>query len=229
MLQQVLNCAREQLGSTLHSRKQAYDRKVNVDTYDVGDLVYLLNSAGKIGQSRKLQPIYTGPHLIVKKISDILFATINSRGKQQITHHDRMRRCSDHNIPIWARRERARLQQDIHVEAEEVTDWSLPRLFQEEGEKGDETPASDAALPEQLQTTTEEDEEVASELPGNSATPDSYLPGTVAPTPEQTDNILPVPDNSLSLPPSKRSGRQRRRPYWLRDFITQRGTQNAHN
>ena len=89
-LQEVHNCARDKLGAVLHSSRRTYDGKSKVDVYDVGDLVYILNSAGKVGQSRKLQSIYSGPYLIICKLSDILFTTVNSRGRQQVTHHDRM-------------------------------------------------------------------------------------------------------------------------------------------
>ncbi len=36
-------------------------------------LIYLTNSATKIGESKKLNPVWLGPHLVVKKLSPVLF------------------------------------------------------------------------------------------------------------------------------------------------------------
>ena len=223
-LQEIRNCAREKLGDTLHSRKRTYDRKLHVDTYDVGDLVYLLNSAGKVGQSRKLQPVYTGPHLIVKKLSDILFTTVNSRGRQQVIHHDRMRRCSDLNIPIWARRERNKLAEvNVPEDPIEVTDWALPQLFQEERDTQPDLQRGSRPAEEQDNAETEE---------GNTEAEDPPLvtdpPVVDLPTPPSGSD-QPVPDPDPRLPPSKRSGRRRRQPAWLRDYISQRGVVPAHH
>jgi len=199
-LHDVHTCAREKLGTALHSRKRSYDRKIHVDAYDVGDLVYILNSAGTKGQSRKLQPIYTGPYLIIKQISEILFVITDSRGRNRVLHHDRLRRCSDQNIPMWARRERSRLQhsnEDAEV-PEEVTDWSLPALFQEE-----EPESAEATCSGDAEITQDEDNEDA-------------------------EVISPAADDHLRLSPSQHSGRRRRRPGWLRDFVMQRGTSAQH-
>ena len=35
---------------------------------------------------------------------------INNRGKRQVLHHDRLRCCHDNNVPLWARRERRKLE-----------------------------------------------------------------------------------------------------------------------
>ena len=202
-LQDIHNCAREKLGSALTSRKKSYDRKSKMDNYDVGDLVYLLNSAGCIGQSRKLQPIYTGPHLIIKKISEILFATVNSRGRQQVIHHDRLRRCSDENIPLWARRERIRLQENQAEVNEEANDWSLPQLFRDSS-----------------QPSTRQD---------GSPTPDPDHPDNSTSLPPPT--LASYDDGeseSREPPPLRRSSRRPRRPGWLQDYISQRGISGAH-
>ena len=233
-LQEVHNCARERLGTTLQSRKRSYDRKTKVDTYNIGDLVYILNSAGKTGQSRKLQPLYTGPYLIIKKLSNILFTIVNSRGRQQVIHHDRMRRCSDDNIPIWARRERARIQntgpeQEV-LQQDEDRDWSLPRLFEDRTVEepdpmtlDDPDPATEDADRDPMLSEDLPPADVT-DLPAVSTSPDTANSPTTSRSQE-----LPPSNPDIRLPPSKRSGRQRRYPNWLQDYVTQRAKSNAHH
>ena len=126
-----------------------------------------------------------------------------------------MRRCSDENIPLWARRERARLQ-DLQPPEEptDVTDWSLPRLFQEE----------EPETPQDLADATDDD--VTN--PDFPAVPDMNVPDLTSVTPSSQEP-QPSTSTAASLPPSKRSGRQRRYPNWLRDYVTQLATSPAHH
>ena len=52
----------------------------------MGDLVYKLDLSTKVGQSKKLRPIYLGPFLIVEVNSPIL-NIIEGRKKISIGHH----------------------------------------------------------------------------------------------------------------------------------------------
>ena len=62
--------ARENLVSTQMRQKKDYDMRLKENTYEVGDLVYLLYSARKIGQSSKLQQILKGPMLVTKVVTN---------------------------------------------------------------------------------------------------------------------------------------------------------------
>ena len=111
----------------------------------------MLNSVSKKGVSKKLQPIYVGPYLLVSKVSDCLFLIVNSRGKRQVMHHDRLRRCSDENIPLWARRERRKMEdlpdeEEGRVEGnEEEAETRLDTFFDEAPEENQiEQPKKDA-------------------------------------------------------------------------------------
>jgi hypothetical protein len=57
--------ARKQLDSVQRRQKHLYDLKLNEMTYSEEDIVYRLNEATKVGQSRKLQSPWRGPYLVV--------------------------------------------------------------------------------------------------------------------------------------------------------------------
>ena len=75
----------------------------------MGDLVYLLDSATNIGQSKKLQSPWKGPYLIVKVLSNILFRICGQRG-DSVIHHDRLKLYEGTEIPLWVRRARHNME-----------------------------------------------------------------------------------------------------------------------
>ena len=72
-LKHVHKQARDTLLSAQRRQKKDYDLKVLERKYNIGDLVYLINSSSKVGQSNKLKPIWNGPYLVIKVISPVLF------------------------------------------------------------------------------------------------------------------------------------------------------------
>ena len=74
ILQQVHQLARDNLLSSQLRQKKDYDLRLKVKTYEVGDLVYKLDSAKKVGQSpNKLQQVWKGPFLVTKVLSPVSF------------------------------------------------------------------------------------------------------------------------------------------------------------
>ena len=67
-----------------------------------GDLVYL-NPCNKPGISTKLQPIYKGPFLIIKRYSPVLYM-VQDRKCKFVVHHDRLLICHDRFIPLRMRK-----------------------------------------------------------------------------------------------------------------------------
>ena len=102
-LKRVHKQARDTLLSAQCRQKKDYDLKVLERKYNVGDLVYLINSSSKVGQSNKLKPIWKGPYLVIKVISPVLFR-IKGRKREVVVHHDRLKPCMDRSIPMWMRR-----------------------------------------------------------------------------------------------------------------------------
>lgn len=59
----------------------------------------------KVGHSRKLKPLWKGPYIVVKVINPVLYE-IEDRKKSYVIHHDRLKLCTDKDLPIWIQRRR---------------------------------------------------------------------------------------------------------------------------
>lgn len=136
-LEKVHHLARDILKHQQVIQKRYYDSKLHEKSFQVGDLVYLLNSATKIGQINKLKPIYKGPYVIIKCLSNVLYQ-IGGKQKKSTVHHDRLIPCEDRNIPIWVKRLRHKVlsgKSDItHHEPLEIgkDDLCLDKLFEKD-------------------------------------------------------------------------------------------------
>ena len=67
-MQKVHSCAREYLKLAQNNQKRGYDRKMHLNSYQEGDLVWLQNNKRTKGVSPKLQKRWIGPCLVIKKI-----------------------------------------------------------------------------------------------------------------------------------------------------------------
>ena len=54
-------------------QKRSYDLRKNVEVYQIGDTVFLHSTACKAGTSYKFHLIWSGPFLVVKGISDLVY------------------------------------------------------------------------------------------------------------------------------------------------------------
>jgi hypothetical protein len=68
--------------------------------YEVGDPVYLLDTASVKGKCRKLLAPWKGPGVIIKKMSSYVFQ-IKLRNSVMVVNHDRIKPCKDTNLPKW--------------------------------------------------------------------------------------------------------------------------------
>jgi transposase InsO family protein len=105
VMRQVHTVARDSLQRAQSYQKRHYDRKARQRTYELADLVYLLDAQTDRKLSRKLQPPYSGPCLVTQVISPVLFK-IRGRKKEMVVHHDRLEPCDDRHIPLWMKRMR---------------------------------------------------------------------------------------------------------------------------
>ena len=83
--------------------KRAYDVKLLVKSYRVGDPVYCLDTATLKGKSSKLKSPWKGPGIIVKKISEAIFC-VKVGNKYFVVNHDRIKLCQDRILPLWIKR-----------------------------------------------------------------------------------------------------------------------------
>ena len=86
-----------------------YDLRLTKRSYKRGDIVYQLRSATKVEQSKKLQSIWLGPYLVMEVLLSPILYRIKDQKRELVVHHDRLRICEDHFIPIWLQRLRHNL------------------------------------------------------------------------------------------------------------------------
>ena len=197
IMKQVHTLARENLLSSQMRQKRDYDVKLKVVSYEVGDLVYVIDSAKTVGVSPKLQPVWKGPYVISRVISPILFV-VAGRNKTFVLHHDRLKPCGDRDVPFWLRRKRNNILNGAEIEGVDHLfpgeDLELDRLFEEHVE-------SPTMQPDNLeQYITEENLD---------------FEFTIAPGDEESSI---QPDSQHLLP--TRYGRERRRPNYLQDYCS---------
>jgi hypothetical protein len=99
-LQEAHKLARDRLKSSSKRMKRNYDLRVLERNYEVGDRVYLLDTAVLKGKCRKLCPPWKGPGVIVTKLSSVLFR-VKLRNAVFVVNHDRLKPCHDREVPRW--------------------------------------------------------------------------------------------------------------------------------
>ena len=102
--------ARNQLKRNQRRQKRSHDVRLKVSHFEVGDVVYQIDSSTKIKHCNKFHSIFKGPYLVVEVHSPILFK-IKNRKRETVVHHDRLKPCKDRNLPIWLKRMRHNLLQ----------------------------------------------------------------------------------------------------------------------
>ena len=91
-LHRIHDIAREKLLKSSDRQRKAYDFRKNFKSYAVGDTVYLHNSARKQGTSSKFHLPWTGPFLVVGKVSDLVYQIQrSSKSDLKYVHHDRLK------------------------------------------------------------------------------------------------------------------------------------------
>ena len=117
--------AREHLKVAILTGKKEYDVKSYQTSFQPGDLVYQVQSAMKVGESRKLKNPLKGPFLIIDVLSPILYR-IKGRKTVSVVHHDRLLKGHDRDVPIWMRRMRNRF---LTGQVEDHGDGSLEDIW----------------------------------------------------------------------------------------------------
>ncbi|CAG2257817.1 unnamed protein product [Mytilus edulis] len=120
-------------------QKRDYDVKLNHRVYNKGDIVYRIDSATKIGESKKLRAPWQGPYLIVEVLSSVLYK-MRTRKRELTIHHDQLKPCLDRIIPPWLKYMRHRLLQgevDYSLgigQTEEENSHDLSQLFKDDND-----------------------------------------------------------------------------------------------
>ena len=108
-LNKAHNIARENLKTAQERQKRTYDIYNNHKFYNIGDVVYKLDQATKVGQSSKLKSPWKGPYIIIQVKTSVLYKVKDKKGESWI-HHDRLKLCNDRELPVWIKRLRNNIQ-----------------------------------------------------------------------------------------------------------------------
>ncbi|XP_053389258.1 protein NYNRIN-like [Mercenaria mercenaria] len=99
-LQQAHEVARKTLKTSTKRMKRDHDLRLFERTYQVGDAVYVLDTAAVKGKCKKLCPPWKGPGVIVTRLSSYLFR-VKHRNVVFVANHDRLKPCRDRQLPSW--------------------------------------------------------------------------------------------------------------------------------
>ena len=97
--------ARQKLQQSQRRQKRDYELRLEERKYSVCDAVYIFNRSIVPGQSKKLQPIWSGLWIATQVISSVLYRIAN-RKRSMVAHHDSLKLCSDRDLPILLLRKR---------------------------------------------------------------------------------------------------------------------------
>ena len=78
-LEYAYSRVRDRMETKQEHQKQLYDREVHGKPYEIGDMVSLHSPVVPRGTSRKLFHPWSGPHKVVKHLSDITYRMVNKR------------------------------------------------------------------------------------------------------------------------------------------------------
>ena len=107
-MQHAHDVAWKHLDSDSKVSHEIYDTKVLQNKYQVGDAVWSLLEARKLGVNPKLEPTYEGPFLVKKNYANVdSLLQIDGSGKERLTHHDKLKPYRGDYPPRWLVRGRS--------------------------------------------------------------------------------------------------------------------------
>lgn len=205
ILKMAHEVARENILSSTIYNKRDYDQRMLQSVYNDGDIVYVLDPSNKPGVSAKLQPIFRGPYLIIKKYSPILYL-VQDKKRKLVVHHDRLRLGNDRGIPLWMRKMRHEFFSTDESFSISDDDIHQLELFSSEPESGLDTLFKDSE--QTVKKTVKSDEGIVQSEPVSETLPSSDDSAEASGT--QSDNVIPI---------MTRRGRKVYRPAHLRDYV----------
>ena len=109
-MQHAHDVARKHLDSAAKRSREIYDNRVLQNKYSVGDAVWSLLEARKLGINPKLEPTYEGPFLVKKNYANVdLLLQMDGSGKERLTHHDKLKPYRGDYPPRWLVKAKKRL------------------------------------------------------------------------------------------------------------------------
>jgi hypothetical protein len=96
--------ARQHLKRAATKQTSNFDTKTSSQPYNPGALVWYVNENRKVGFSPKLQPLFVGPALILKKMSELDYKIqLHHRGPTKIVHYNKLKPYDGSETLSWAK------------------------------------------------------------------------------------------------------------------------------
>ena len=81
-----------------------YDARVYLKNYQPGDAVWYLHEQRKECVCTKLQPLYMGPCVVLKKYNDLVYCVQLSKGGPiKVLNHDNLKPYQGQHYPKWGK------------------------------------------------------------------------------------------------------------------------------
>jgi len=102
-MQKAHDVARQNLCKKALRQNQMYDGKLPRSPYNRGDYVWYLNESRSVGACPKLQSLYHGPCLVIKKISDLDYLIqLDQSGRLRVVHQNKIKKYEGDVKLKWA-------------------------------------------------------------------------------------------------------------------------------
>ena len=86
--------------------KRDYDLKAHKIAFNKGDPVYVINKTVTRGLAPKLNPVWSGPHIIIEVITPWTYRIKCNNRSTMVVNHDRLKFCRDQELPRWITKNR---------------------------------------------------------------------------------------------------------------------------
>ena len=94
--------AREKLKLATNRQAQNYDRNTLLTSFEVGEWVWLYGVQRKRGLSPEFMSKWTGPYLVISKLSDVVYRVqLKSRSTPKVIHIDRLKKYQGPKLRSW--------------------------------------------------------------------------------------------------------------------------------
>ena len=94
LMRQAHAITREHLGHAAQRSKGYYDKRVNVRSFEVNDLVYVYSPRRYLRRTPKWCLTYQGPYKVLRKITDVNYVVQKGlRSDPMVVHVDKLKKC----------------------------------------------------------------------------------------------------------------------------------------
>ena len=191
-LEEIHSIARDSLGQAAKRQKQQYDKSVKRMEYNDGDLVRRYQPRIQKGVKKKLSRLWTGPWVIVEKLTDVLYKIKHSQNSPSvIVHADNLKLYKGEILPRWYKPHKTVL------EAEIPDLRSIEDTQRVDSDSGTDT-TTELAVADKNNVNLDGSSEMLNQLPSSPGTPlvETEKNSTVSTKSVPTDRYTP-PDKTV--------------------------------